>query len=230
MSRPRPRDQRSRRPPWLWRIVRARPRLFASSVVGLAAIGVLTILTSWRPVTRSLVGWNIGIGLYVVLAVEMMARANVHEIRRRAATQDDGAIVILILTVAAALASLFAIIALLGPPGIGGAQRRSAELILATITIVLSWVFIHTMFALHYAHEFYDQTGVPGLAFPGGEGEPDYWDFVYFALVIGMTAQVADVGITTKEIRRTVTAHGVVSFFFNVALLALMVNIAASVL
>jgi uncharacterized membrane protein len=132
------------------------------------------------------------------------------------------------MTVATALASLLAIVVLLGTSAAGGAHRRSIELVLATITIGLSWVFIHTMFALHYAHEFYDQSGVPGLAFPGGEEEPDYWDFVYFALVIGMTAQVADVGITTKEIRRTVAAHGVVSFFFNVALLALTVNIAAS--
>jgi uncharacterized membrane protein len=152
----------------------------------------------------------------------------VHEIRRRAATQDEGAIVILVLTVATALASLLAIVALLGTSTVGAARQRSSELILATITIVLSWAFIHTMFALHYAHEFYDQSGAPGLAFPGGEDKPDYWDFVYFSLVIGMTAQVSDVGITTKEIRRTVAAHGVVSFFFNAALLALTVNIAAS--
>ena len=194
----------------------------------MAAVGVLTALTNWRPVMRGLVGWDIGIGLYVVLAIEMMARADVHQIRRRAAAQDEGAIVILVLTVATALASLLAIVALLGTSAVGAAQRRSMELVLATITIGLSWALIHTMFALHYAHEFYDQSGVPGLAFPGGEEEPDYWDFVYFALVIGMTAQVADVGMTTKEIRRTVAAHGAVSFFFNVALLALMVNIAAS--
>jgi len=194
----------------------------------MAAIVVLVALTDWRPVMRGLVGWDIGIGLYVVLAFEMMARANVHQIRRRAATQDEGAIVILVLTVATALASLLAIVALLGTSAVGAAQRRSIELILATITIVLSWAFIHTMFALHYAHEFYDQSGVRGLAFPGGEEEPDYWDFLYFSLVIGMTSQVSDVGITTKEIRRTVAAHGVVSFFFNAALLALTVNIAAS--
>jgi uncharacterized membrane protein len=212
----------------VWRIIRARPRLFVSSVVGMAAIGLLAGLTSWRPVMRGLVGWDIGIGLYVILAVEMMLRADVHQIRRRAATQDDGAIVILVMTVATALASLLAIVVLLGTSTVGGGHRRPIELVLATITIGLSWVFIHTMFALHYAHEFYDQSGAPGLAFPGGEPEPDYWDFVYFALVIGMTAQVADVGITTKEIRRTVAAHGVVSFFFNVALLALTVNIAAS--
>jgi len=194
----------------------------------MAAIVVLAALTDWRPVMRCLVGWDIGIGLYVILAFEMMARANVHQIRRRAATQDEGAIVILVLTVATALASLLAIVALLGTSAVGAAQRRSIELILATITIVLSWAFIHTMFALHYAHEFYDQSGVRGLAFPGGEEEPDYWDFLYFSLVIGMTSQVSDVGITTKEIRRTVAAHGVVSFFFNAALLALTVNIAAS--
>jgi uncharacterized membrane protein len=194
----------------------------------MAAIVVLAALTDWRPVMRGLVGWDIGIGLYVILAFEMMARANVHQIRRRAATQDEGAIVILVLTVATAMASLLAIVALLGTSAVGAAQRRSIELILATITIVLSWAFIHTMFALHYAHEFYDQSGVRGLAFPGGEEEPDYWDFLYFSLVIGMTSQVSDVGITTKEIRRTVAAHGVVSFFFNAALLALTVNIAAS--
>src|ERR1700675_1069380 len=144
------RNRRTRRPPWVWRIVRARPRLFTSSVVGMAAIGVLTALTNWRPVMRGLVGWDIGIGLYVILAVEMMLRADVHQIRRRAATQDDGAIVILVLTVATALASPLAIVVLLGTSRAGGAPRRSIELVLATITIGLSWVFIHTMFALHY--------------------------------------------------------------------------------
>jgi uncharacterized membrane protein len=68
------------------------------------------------------------------------------------------------------------------------------------------------------------------MAFPGGDEEPDYWDFVYFSFVIGMTSQVSDVAITNKPVRRTVTAHAVVSFAFNVALLALTVNIAASAL
>ena len=197
-------------------------------MVSIAATVALAVLTDWRPVMRDLVGWDIGVGLYVILAFEMMARADVHQIRRRAGAQDEGAIVILILTVAAALASILAIVGLLGTSAAGAAPRRSVELILATITIVLSWAFIHTIFALHYAHEFYDESGVRGMAFPGGLEKPDYWDFVYFSLVIGMTSQVSDVGITTKEIRRTVAAHGVVSFFFNAALLALTVNIAAS--
>jgi uncharacterized membrane protein len=95
------------------------------------------------------------------------------------------------------------------------------------VTIVLSWSMIHSSFALHYAHEYYRGIKPGGLAFPGDD-KPDYWDFVYFSFVIGMTAQVSDVGITDKVIRRTATAHGVVSFIFNTALVALMVNIAAS--
>jgi uncharacterized membrane protein len=212
----------------VWRIVRARPRLFGSFAIGIAAGLVVTALSGWRPVMRGLVGWDIGVGLYVALALEMMARSDVHQIRRRAAGQDEGAIALLVLTVAAALASLLAIVALLGTSSGGGAARRPSELILATLTIVLSWAFIHIIFALHYAHEYYAESGICGLAFPGGDEEPDYWDFVYFAFVIGMTSQVSDVAITTKEIRRTVAAHGVVSFFFNAALLALTVNIAAS--
>ena len=127
---------------------------------------------------------------------------------------------------AAALASLAAIFALLGTSA-NGAQRPPSHVILATVTILLSWAFIHTIFALHYAHEFYDETDGRGMAFPGGDPHPDYWDFVYFSFVIGMTSQVSDVAITSKVIRRTAFAHGVVSFLFNAALLALTVNIAA---
>ena len=213
-----------------WRIVRARPRLFFCVAVGIAVALALLALPSWRWAMRALVGWDVGVGLYVLLALDTMARSNVHAIRARAPSQDEGAIGILVLTVAAALASLLAIVFLLGKAGAGEAPKQAGELMLATITIVLSWTFIHTIFSLHYAHEFYGDGGVGGLAFPGDETEPDYWDFVYFSFVIGMTSQVSDVGITSKAIRRTVAAHGIVSFFFNAALLALTVNIAASAL
>jgi uncharacterized membrane protein len=112
-----------------------------------------------------------------------------------------------------------------------GAHNHSAlELTLAMLTIALSWAAVHTTFALHYAHEYYRGNKPGGLQFPSGDQheDADYWDFVYFSFVIGMTAQVSDVGSTDKIIRRTATAHGVISFFYNTALLALMVNIAAS--
>ena len=94
---------------------------------------------------------------------------------------------------------------------------------------MLSWAFVHVIFALHYAHEYYGErgTGQDGLIFPGNQ-KPDYFDFAYFSFIIGMTAQTADVSIASRAIRRTATAHGIVSFLFNVTLLALMVNIAAS--
>jgi len=209
------------------RIVRARPRLFSSFGVFVAIAAILSVVTTWRLSPRLLVGWNIGMGLYLGLAFHMMAASDVVSIRRRAADEDEGKFAMLVLTVASALASLAAIIAELSSTLNGGA-RQPTQLVLAITTIVLSWAFIHTMFALHYAHEFYDDEGGGGLTFPGPDEDPDYWDFMYFSFVIGMTSQVSDVGITSKPIRRTVAAHGVVSFVFNVALLALTVNIAAS--
>jgi len=207
--------------------VRTRPRLFSSGAIGVLVMLGLTAAPGWRPTTRLLVGWDVGIALYLVLAFHMMARSDVHRIRHRAASQDEGQVMILVLTVGAALASLAAILVELA--SVGG-NRQASHLALATVTILLSWAAIHTIFALHYAHEFYDAAAGPGrgMAFPGGDEEPDYWDFVYFSFVIGMTSQVSDVGITSKQIRRTVAAHGIVAFLFNAALLALTVNIAAS--
>jgi uncharacterized membrane protein len=214
------------RRPWLFRIVRARPRLFISGAIAVLVMTGLAFNAPWRLPTRLLMGWDIGIALYLVLAFEMMAHSTIEGIRRRAAAEDEGQAAILILTVVAALASLAAIFALLSTSA--RTDRPAFPPVLATVTILLSWTFIHTMFALHYAHEFYDETTGGGLAFPGDEKEPDYWDFVYFSFVIGMTSQVSDVGITSKQIRRTAAAHGVVAFFFNAALLALTINLAAS--
>ena len=107
-----------------------------------------------------------------------------------------------------------------------------AQVGLATITIVLSWLFVHTIFALHYAHEYYGERRdgiIGGLDFPGDK-EPAYWDFLYFSLVIGMTSQVSDVSITSKVIRRIAAVHGVLSFFFNVTVLALTVNIVSNLI
>ena len=95
------------------------------------------------------------------------------------------------------------------------------------MTVLLSWAFIHTMFALHYAHEFcslHGKQGKGGLVFPH-DPEPTYWDFVYFAFAIGTSAEVSDVQVTSKRIRRTIWGHGIISFFFNVTLIALTVGL-----
>jgi uncharacterized membrane protein len=209
--------------PWPLRFVYARPRTFAALALGIVVSLLLPV--SLRPISRALIGWDVFIGLYAALVFTMMLRSGHHHVRRNAARQDDGRFVILVFTGLGAFASIAAIVF-----EIGVAHRGAAELTLATVTIALSWVAVHTSFALHYAHEYYRGSKPGGLQFPSGDKDDhaDYWDFVYFSFIIGMTAQVSDVGITDKIIRRTATVHGIISFVYNTALVALMVNIAAS--
>jgi len=214
---------RFRKMPKLARVVYARPRSFLSIVVGIVSFFVLP--ETLRLVTRLLIGWDFFVAMYIILVYTMVLRGGLGYIRRMAALQDDGRFLIPLLTALGAFASLAAIVSELGD-----AHRSPPHLIFATLTIALSWAAVHTAFALHYAHDYYRGDEIGGLQFPSGDRheDADYWDFVYFSFVIGMTAQVSDVGITDKTIRRTVTAHGIISFVFNTALLALMVNIAAS--
>jgi uncharacterized membrane protein len=205
------------------RVVYARPRTFVSILVGVVAFFLLP--GSLRLVSRLLMGWDIFVTFYLVLAYIMMFRSGLPHIKRNAVLQDDGRFLILLVTALGAFASLAAIVSELG-----AAHRSPPELVFATATIALSWAAVHTAFALHYAHDYYRGAKPGGLQFPSGDqhDHADYWDFVYFSFVIGMTAQVSDVGITDKTIRRTATVHGIISFGFNTALVALMVNIAAS--
>ena len=205
------------------RVVYARPRTFISIVLGIA--GYLLLPASLRPVTRMLIGWDVFAAFYLVLVYFMMWRSEHHRIKRNAVMQDDGRFLILLVTALGAFASIAAIVFELGSK-----DRGVTQLALATLTIALSWAVVHTAFALHYAHDYYRGAKPGGLQFPSGEKQDhaDYWDFVYFSFVIGMTAQVSDVGITDQTIRRTATAHGIISFVYNTALVALMVNIAKS--
>ena len=214
---------RFRKMPKPVRVVYARPRTFLSIAAGIVAFFLLP--GSLRLVTRLLVSWDIFIALYLVLVYTMMLRSGLAHIKRNAVLQDDGRFLILLVTALGAFASIGAIVFELG-----AGHRGTSELTLGTVTIALSWAAVHTVFALHYAHEFYRGAKPGGLDFPKGHEDepPDYWDFVYFSFVIGMTAQVSDVGVTDRMIRRTATVHGIISFVYNTALVALMVNIAAS--
>lgn len=212
-----------RRLPKIFRILHARPKLIVSVVLG-AVIGFL-LPAEWRLITRILVGWDAGVVFYLSIVYWTVFRSEASHIRAHAEREDEGRAAILALTVTATIASLAAIIILLGQ---GEGKSAPPQLAFAIATILLSWGFIHSIFALHYAHEFYTESPpAHGLKFPG-DGKPDYLDFVYFSFVIGMTFQVSDVAVTSREIRHTVTAHAIVAFLFNVALLAIMINIAAS--
>ena len=217
---------KTRKWPLLLRIVSARPRLFLSILAGFAVGALLPLyVTELRGVTRFLVAWDFGVGLYLILAFWMIAHSGVTEIHRQSLAQDEGGFAILVLTIVSACASVGAVFAWLE---IATRAETFALPVLAflLLTIMMSWAFIHTMFALHYAHEFYAEhhkTG-GGLIFPR-DPEPTYWDFVYLAFSIGTATQVSDVEISSKRIRRTVTLHGIVSFFFNVTVIALTVGL-----
>ena len=216
---------KAKAPLWVVRISRAHARLWISLAVGVITFAMLP--GDWLLTTRVLAGWDVAVGLYLAAAAFLMAKSPVAEIRRHAAAQDEGAFALLLLTVAAALVSLGAIFIQLAAidrsaPGYGG------HVALVILTVVLSWAFTHTIFALHYAYEFYGEAErAKGLRFPEDD-RPDYWDFIYFSFVIGMTFQVSDVQVTHKWLRRTVTAHGVISFIFTTAIIALTVNMAAN--
>lgn len=208
--------------------LRIRPRLLTGIAVGIAA-GVASS-TFFNGQSRLLIGWDAGIALYLVTTWTMMIQSDVHELRLRAARHDEGEWTIILLAMAATLLSLVAIGAELLRASAGDPLRilRAAA---AAVTILMSWLFIHTIMAQHYAHDYYLREGSgPGLIFPDHIKEPDYWDFTYFSFTIGVAAQTADIAIASPRIRRVALAHSVLSFFFNTAILALAINVGASLL
>jgi uncharacterized membrane protein len=211
---------------WIVRMARGHARLWLAIAMGFIAYAVMP--GDWRTVTRALLGWDVALALYLVLTLTMMAGKPAAEIRKQSALQDEGAFAIMVLVVIASMTSLGAIFAELASDGDTPATPWAH--IVAIATVVLSWCFIQTIFALHYAHDFYgDGKRANGLKFPGDD-KPDYWDFMYFSFVVGMTFQVSDVAVTNKWIRRSVVVHGIVSFFYTTTVVALTVNMAASAL
>lgn len=210
----------------LARVVTGWPRLFIGAAVGVVVVAIC-LVAGLRPITSLLLGWDAGVVVFFLTVAHLVRTSGSSDIRRRAARQDVGQFVVLTLSAVAAIASVVAIYAEVS--GAGGHAVGPAQLLLGVGTIVLSWFFVHTMFALHYAHEYYSPVrgDPPGLKFPGKDPEPDYLDFFYVALVLGMSAQVSDVDVTGRSVRRTVLAQGIVAFWFNAAVLALLINIAA---
>lgn len=207
------------------RFLEARWRLLFAMLVFVVLLNALPDEKYWLP-TRLLIAWDAGVAFYLTLVVVMILRSDPDRVRRESPLQDEGRVAIPILTVTASMASLAAIVYWMRTAS-GSGSIQPGILALLFFTTLLSWLFIHMMFALHYAHEYYAQHrgAGGGLRFPGDE-DPDYWDFVYFSFVMGTSTAVSDVAITSRAIRRTVTAHGIVAFVFNVTMIALTVSIA----
>jgi uncharacterized membrane protein len=213
----------------LARFLVARRRLILSLVAGIALVVLLP--PSLRPATRYVLAWDLTSTIYVVFGFWMIARSNPETCHRRAALYDDGDWAIVLLVVAAAAASFVAIFAELATLHDRPVKPLS-HLLIACVTVVLSWTFTHLIFTLHYANLYYRKAkGEParGLRFPG-ERAPDYRDFLYYAFVIGCAAQTADVETESASMRLVSLLHGIVAFVFNTAILALAINIGAGLL
>ena len=221
-----PQPDRSR----LHHAVYVRRRLLISVLLG-AALFIL-LPDGRRLSTRLLASWDLTALIYIVFAFRMMQGSTVETCRTRAALYDENDWVILLLIVVSAAASFGAIIAELAAVK-SGQTNPVLGFSITGVTVALSWTFVHTIFALHYANLYYrpdNKPGVPGgLEFPGGR-DPAYGDFLYYSFVIGCAAQTADVNTLSHEMRRLSLIHGIVAFAFNTAILALMFNIGAGLI
>ena len=212
-----------------YRVLSSRPRLLMAIAIGLATGAALTWLpTGLRPSTAAILAWDTGCASFIVSILWRMLVSDVHGIRRHAQAQDEGRGFILGLVLVAAAASLMAIGVELSLAKEAHGLERAARVALAFTTVGVSWFTVQLIFALHYAHEYYDRPGLEpgGLLFPGDEA-PDYWDFVHFAVVVGVAGQTADVAFCSKALRRVGTVHCVIAFTFNTVLLALTINLLA---
>ena len=214
------------------RSIAMRPQVYLAAMAGLCAFLLLPRTLSLS--VREALGWITAGCVYLGFAVRLMADGASHTMAARASRSDESRMVIMTLILLAIGSSFLSIAGLMTEAKEATRQVKLLYLALASITIIVSWFVTQIVFTLHYAHEFYrpadrgrDKAG--GLVFPGEE-QPDYWDFVYFATSIGATSQTSDVSIRSRAIRRLATVHAVVSFFFNSAVLALTINLAASVI
>ena len=183
------------------------------------------------PQTQGLLAWCVGGTTYLVLSWWLAIEFNATRTRHRAQAQDQPGLVLFLLLVISSFANIVAIALMLQHLKEFSAWLRFAHLTLSMGAVAVSWLLMQTVFAFRYAHVYYQEelrahVHGAGLQFPGNEA-PDYFDFLYYAHVVGMTSQVSDVVVTSRRMRRLTLMHSVTSFAFNMLVLALSINLVA---
>ncbi|KAB2319884.1 DUF1345 domain-containing protein [Betaproteobacteria bacterium SCN1] len=205
--------------------LRAWHRVLAAAAVGTIA-ALLLPATLWE--TWLMAGWLAGSLAYLGIVWIGVGRLDAAHTRLLAGSYDPGTRALYAVVVAACFASLGGVLLVTDAARALAGPARGLHIALALATLAATWLLIQTVFTLRYARRYYtDDAG--GLAFPG-EAAPTYMDFAYFAAVIGMTSQVSDVAVGAAPMRRLALAHGLVSFAFNLLVLALTLNLVASAL
>ncbi len=195
------------------------------------ALNVLFFCKNQQLETNLLLVWCAYSGVNLILDWFIILNNNASNVKKFAADEDSSKAFVFIFVVFGALFSLLAVFILLLSVKKNTSQFATQAL-LSVFAVGLSWFLIHTVFTLRYAHLFYrkfQKVTIKGLLFPGGE-EPDYTDFAYFSFTIGMTFQVSDVEIASKEIRKLALFHAILSFAFNTAIIALSINLISGLL
>lgn len=200
----------------------------------LVVLVVAMILSLWTSVVDWLVPiavglWDVAVITLLVLDWRMILRSNLERTCSRAAPVDPGRVGLMIITVATSIAAIIAatiLIARAAPLEDGNSVCPTLWLLALSIPAIASaWAFLHTAFTLHYAHLYYRKEGESGgLEFPRTP-QPDDRDFAYLAFMIGIGFQSGDVNVCNRSMRLVALAHGVISFAFTTAILALTINV-----
>lgn len=209
--------------------ISTRPHLSLALLVG----GLLApfLPHDWTPMTRTLVCWDTGVWFYIVTMCWMMMRADQEDVKRVACQQDERSPVILAILCAVAVASLAAIVSQLSQLKDVAPGAKALHYALVIVTLLGSWFLVGVLFCFHYAHLYYTDDGKePPLTFPDPKLQPNYWDFLYFAFTISVAVQTSDVIVRSRPMRQVVLGQSVLCFFFNLVILGLSINIAASLI
>ncbi|MGH6967278.1 MAG: DUF1345 domain-containing protein [Phenylobacterium sp.] len=211
-----------------------RPRLLGSMLTGLGVGLGLAYFTPLGSTTGAVIGWDAMCLTFIGLMFLYMSNRDQRAIRTHAERADEGRIIVLVLILTASVVSIVAVVMELSDAKAEQGLPRILSVTLAFVTVALSWFFVQLNFALHYAHAYYTRTKTSrsdagGLLFPG-TAAPDYWDFLHFAIIIGVATATADIDITDKGLRRLGTAHSLFAFAFNTVIVALTINLLAGLL
>lgn len=234
-----------------YRFFRNRPRLLIGIAIGVMSYFLLPIIAKlcqellpfakafldFQTVSHVLIAWNIGVWTYLGAVLHMMAHANNERILDKAHAEDEGTLMMIVLVLLTAVVSVTAIVQELGVSKDAKGLLMAFHLGLTFLTILTAWLFIHTLFALHYTHTYFlvkEKKQLQTLDFPSDknddDSEPNYWDFLYFSFIIGTSGQTADVAFNSTKSRQLGTLHCVLAFFFNASVLALLINMASGLI